>query len=154
MVSVYLSTSGIILVDPLSKDTKFSAHYMSESILQKLNTNVTKSRKSLGISGCFLHIDNAPSHNATVTSKKIQKLGIKRMPHTAYSPDIAPCDFWLFGIVKEKIKGLSFRNEDELIQKISEILNGISSDEISDVYAEWCYRLEWVIKNGGEYYIN
>ena len=30
------------------------------------------------------------------SSRRDSKMGIKRVPHRPYSPDLGPCDFWLF----------------------------------------------------------
>ena len=40
--------------------------------------------------------DNAPVHNSILVTDYLSKMGIKTVPHPPYSPDLAPCDFWLF----------------------------------------------------------
>ena len=35
-------------------------------------------------------------HQSTTPSLSQTKMGIKTVPHRSYSPDLAPCDFWLF----------------------------------------------------------
>jgi len=40
--------------------------------------------------------DNAPSHTALVVRVFGEILIIIRHPHPPYSPDLTPCDFWLF----------------------------------------------------------
>ena len=42
------------------------------------------------------HQDNAPVHNSILIIDYLTKIGIKTVPHPPYSPDLAPCDFWLF----------------------------------------------------------
>ena len=39
---------------------------------------------------------NAPVHNSILVTDYLTKMGIKTIAHPPYSPDIAPCDFWLF----------------------------------------------------------
>ena len=38
--------------------------------------------------------DNAPVHNSILVTDYLTKMGIKTVPHPAYSPDLIPCDFW------------------------------------------------------------
>ena len=42
------------------------------------------------------HQDNAPVHNSILVIDCLSKMGIKTVPHRPYSPNLAPCDFWLF----------------------------------------------------------
>ena len=40
--------------------------------------------------------DNAPVHNSILVTGYLTKMGIKTVPQPPYSPDLAPCDCWLF----------------------------------------------------------
>ena len=42
------------------------------------------------------HQDNAPAHNSILVTDYLTKIGIKTLLQPPYSPDLAPCDFWLF----------------------------------------------------------
>ena len=50
---------------------------------------------------------NASVHNSNLVTDYLTKMGIKTVPHRPYSPDLAPCDFWLFPKLKEKLSRLS-----------------------------------------------
>ena len=45
-------------------------------------------------------------------------MGIKTVPHPPYSPDLAPCDFWLF----PKLRGCHY----EKIEKIKEVVTKVT----------------------------
>ena len=53
------------------------------------------------------HQDNAPVHNSILVTNYLSKMGIKTVRHLPYSPELAPCDFWLFPKLKEKSWRLS-----------------------------------------------
>jgi len=55
----------------------------------------------------FLH-DNAPSHRALATHKKLPYLGFQCLDHPPYSPDLAPSDYHLFPGLKKKIERSPF----------------------------------------------
>jgi hypothetical protein len=40
------------------------------------------------------------------------------MNHPAYGPDLAPCDLFLFGAMKENFSGMRFTSVDELFQGV------------------------------------
>jgi hypothetical protein len=58
----------------------------------------------------------------------IQKLKWNVLPHPPYSPDRAPSDYHLFGLLKEHLGGKGFRNNEEVIQDVREWLHGQPRD--------------------------
>ena len=56
----------------------------------------------------LFHHDNAPSHRASTTQEKIDRLSIEVLGHPPYSPDLAPCDFFLFPTLKKILRGRQF----------------------------------------------
>ena len=61
-----------------------------------------------------LHMDNATPHNAHDTKIRLLLTGIRRVPHPPYSPDLSPNDFWFCPRLKRNLKGVYFRNLDQL----------------------------------------
>jgi ABC-type transporter Mla subunit MlaD len=53
---------------------------------------------------------------------------MKPVPHSLYSPDIAPSDFHLFGDVKRSLAGLSFESAEQLPEAVQAVLEGTGSD--------------------------
>jgi hypothetical protein len=37
-----------------------------------------------------------------------------QMKHPSYSPELAPCDFFLVGRIKKKLRDTAFRDKEEL----------------------------------------
>jgi hypothetical protein len=52
----------------------------------------------------FINMDNSTCHNGSKFGSKIQKDHISGMPHADYSPDISPCNLWLFGMLKQILR--------------------------------------------------
>jgi hypothetical protein len=55
----------------------------------------------------------------------MEQNSMQRAPHPAYSPDLAPSDFYLFGYVMQLLSGCQFADQDSLLQAFSDILVGI-----------------------------
>jgi hypothetical protein len=53
----------------------------------------------------FLHHENAPSHTSFAVREFLAQHNITTLPHLQYSPDLAPCDFFLFPTLKTHLKG-------------------------------------------------
>jgi len=71
--------------------------------------------------------------------------------HPPYSPDISPCDFYLFGYLKNKIIGKTFGTKDELVSWIEEQISEIPKAQLKKVFEEWLERLQAVINMNGDY---
>jgi transposase len=56
----------------------------------------------------ILHHDNDPVHRAITTNEFLSKHNISSLPQPPYSPDLAPCDFFLFPQLKKTMKGHRF----------------------------------------------
>ena len=66
-------------------------------VLRELRNRFRWKRPALFKSGQWhFHQDNEPVHNSILVIDYLTKMGIKTVPHRPYSPDLAPCDFWLF----------------------------------------------------------
>jgi histone-lysine N-methyltransferase SETMAR len=70
----------------------------------------------------ILHFDSAGVHNTRTVMEQLEQSGFKRMEHPPYSPDLAPCDFFLFGYTKELLKRRTFVEEEELLSVLSELM--------------------------------
>ena len=55
-------------------------------------------------------ISTRTMHQSTTPSLSQTKMGIKTVPHPPYSPDLAPCDFWLF----HKLRGCLYETIEEM----------------------------------------
>ena len=56
----------------------------------------------------FWHYDNTPIHTALILRDHFDKNLTHIVPQPPYSPDLAPCDFWLFSKLKRPLRGHLF----------------------------------------------
>jgi len=84
-------------------------------ILRRRRENVRRRRPKLWREQTLLpHHDNAPSHTSVLTQQFLVKNKMTVIPHPPYSPDLAPCDFFLFAKMKLKLKGRRFDTTEEI----------------------------------------
>ena len=90
------------------------------------------------------HQDNAPVHNSILVTDYLTKMGIKTVPHRPYSPDVAPCDFWLF----PKLRGCCYETIEEAVTKVVDTLAQ------EDFHVAFQKLLEWYNKciASGDYF--
>ena len=87
--------------------------HVYKEILRSLLHSVREERRdSWESSTRLLHHDNAPTHTALSIWKFLADKNITVLEQPSYSPDLAPCDFFLFPKVKNIIKGTHFSSTD------------------------------------------
>jgi hypothetical protein len=94
--------------------------------MDHFDNRTAETRKKKRPNGTFIHFDNFRSQLAQA---QFDSLGIHSLGHPSYSPDITPCDFWLFGYVKRKLEGVSFAIPNALVCEMQEILDEICITE-------------------------
>jgi len=92
LLSVFFSTSGFHSVHFFESGQTVNAEYC-------ISCYADVSR-SLGWRPFFIHLDNARAHYANPAKLWLQDHDVTVLQHPPYSPDLAPCDFWLFGFLK------------------------------------------------------
>jgi hypothetical protein len=108
-------------------------------------------RRRMPLATSWVYMDNSVGHNGLKVVSKFDKRHIARSPHLPYSPDLNPCDFWLFWMLKRILEDREFHSHDEIEEAITMAWNYLTSDEVQSVFHNWMKRLRWVIKSGGEY---
>ena len=66
-----------------------------------------------------------------VAMDAVERNGYELIPHPAYSPDLAPSDFFLFLNLKKDIRGLHFRSDEEVVTAVEEWVIGKDPDFFS-----------------------
>ncbi|GFR95907.1 transposase [Elysia marginata] len=101
----------------------------------------------------LLH-DNAGPHKARARTQSLQELRIQVLPHPAYSPDLAPCDVWLFPILKDRLAGRKFDRIQDLAKAVNSELRTIPEEDYQCVFRKWLIRLKRCIESHGELKLN
>jgi hypothetical protein len=64
------------------------------------------------------------------------------VPHSVYSPELSPCDFWFFGDAKERMKDQTITSNDDPEDKLTEVWETVSGDLLESGFSEWTSRLK------------
>jgi hypothetical protein len=74
-----------------------------------------------------IHIDRAPAHNSKLTREFFEHNPLKRLHHPPCFTNISLSDFHLFGKVKGVLIKLEIRDEIDLLETVTGIVNDISN---------------------------
>jgi hypothetical protein len=89
-----------------------------------------------------MHLDNARPCNSQKSNECLTEFRTRRVPHPAYSPDLAPSGFFLFGTVKAELQNYDIHSREDLILAIRTIFGQISKETLISVYVSWMKRLK------------
>jgi hypothetical protein len=94
---------------------------------------------------------NVSAHKATVTQNFVEHNPLEGLPHPAYSLIISPSDLYFFGKVKNALIESEISDEIDLLEVVTEILSGISHDELQAIFRSWVERVQAEIDANGDY---
>jgi len=91
LASIFRDQVGILLIDYISKNQTINTEYYSSLLVQLKDILKEKRRGNFTKGFLFLH-ENATSHRALATQKKLAYLSFQCLDHPPYSPDLASSD--------------------------------------------------------------
>ena len=100
----------------------------------------------------LLHHDNEPAHSSNFVQQFLSKHSIALLRQPPYSPDIAPCDFWLFPKLKKPLKGQRFDYKTTVENNVTRELKAIPNSEFPDCFENWKHRCNRVIQSSRDYF--
>ena len=90
--------------------------------------------------------DSAPVHNSILVTDYLTKMSIKTVPHLPYSPDLAPCDFWLF----PKLRGC-YEIIEEMKEAVTKVIETLTQEDFHGALQKLLERYK-CIAVGGYYF--
>ena len=75
-------------------------------------------------------------------------MGIKTVPHRTHSPDLAPCDFWLF----PKLRGWRYETIVEIKEAVTKVIHTLSQENFHEAFHKFLQQYNKYIAAGGDYF--
>ena len=93
-------------------------------------------------------VDNAPVHNSIFVTDYLTKMGISTVPQPPYSPDLTPCDFWLF----PKLTGCRYETIEEMKEAVTKVIDTLTQEDFDGAFQKVLERYSKCIAAGGDYF--
>lgn len=127
MATVFFDSEGLLLVDIMPRGTTINSDAYVTT-LKKLQARLSRVRPHRQKQDVLLLHDNARPHVSQKTTAVITKLGWTTLKHPPYSPDLSPCDYHLFGKLKDSLRGTRFEDDDSLVHAAKQWLQHVGPD--------------------------
>ena len=117
-------------------------------VLRKFRKRFRRKRQALFKSGQWhFHQDNATIHNFILVTDYLTKTGIKTLHQPPCSPDLAPCDFWLF----PKLRGYRYETIEEMKEAVTKVIDTLTQEDFHGTFQKLLERYK-CIAVGGYYF--
>ena len=63
-------------------------------------------------------------------------MGIKTVPHPPYSPDLGPCDFWLF----PKLRSCRYQTIGEMKEAVTKVIDMLTQEDVHGAFQKLLER--------------
>ena len=129
MYAIFFNSSEPVVQVPYPSGHTVTGRFYKNSVLKKEKEFYNKKRPRT------LH-DNASSYKCEVVKSFLASVKVKVLNHPPYSPDLSPCDFFLFPRLKKMLSGNKHTSKSSLGSAIYQCLQQIPKDEYLSVFRD------------------
>lgn len=149
MVASFFGKTGHYVTVSLENQRTVTADWY---VVHCLPSVLEKVREKRPRSHVILHHDNASAHSAKRTNAYLKASNVELMTHPPYSPDLAPCDFFLFPRIKDKLRGLRFSSPEAAVNAFQEAVQEVPTLDWTHCFTQWFQRMQKCVNSDGIYF--
>ena len=151
LYSIFFDAQGPVAQIIVPKGKTITGEFYANNCLSEVDKHYWQRRPKSGPRGLKLLHDNARPHKTKLVKSVLEGMKITELEHPPYSPDLVPCDFWLFSRLKKDLAGRHFKNRIDLGNAVWRSLKSIPPEDYKQVFFDWLSRLKRVIECKGNY---
>ena len=136
LYAIFFNSSGPVVQEPCPSGHTVTGRFYKKSVLKKVKEFYNKKRSSKRWSGVHLLHDNASSHKCEVVKSFLSSEKVKVLNHPPYSPDLSPCDFFLFLWLKKMLSGNKYTSRNSLCSAIYQCLQQIPKEDYLSAFCD------------------
>ena len=144
----FFDSTGMIYMHWVPTGQTVNKEYNVE-VLREFSKRFRRKRPALFKSGQWhFQQDSAPVDNSILVTDHLTKMGIETVPQTPYSPDVGPCDFWLF----PKLRGCRYETIEEMKEAVRKVIDTLTQEDFHEAFQKLLERYNECIAVGGDYF--
>lgn len=152
MLITFFDQRGLVHHEFVPEGQTVNQHFYKE-VLGRLYERVRRCRRNLWENQSWLlHHDNAPAHTALSVRRFLTSKQVTCLEHPPYSPDLAPCDFWLFPKMKAVLKGRHFASVEDIKGAVTQQLRDLKEEDFVECFQGWQRRMIKCVNCEGDYF--
>jgi histone-lysine N-methyltransferase SETMAR len=139
-----------MIIHRIERGQTIDHHYYINQCLRPLIDEIKRQRPSYGTDRIKIHHDNGRPHVHKDVIDYLESNGLTIVPHPPYSPDLSPCDFWLFDLIKGNLTDQD--DAESLHDAVIDFMNSIDREEYKKTFEKWVERMQLCVDNDGHYF--
>ena len=153
LYAIFSDLKGPVLQIPVPKGSSVTGKFYRESVLTQLFDFYQKRRPCTGVRGIKLLHDNAPAHKSATVQEYLKESWLDVLDHPPYSPNLSPCDFWLFPRLKEMLAGHHrFESRCGIGSAVYQCLQHIPKEDYWAAFQKWVDWCKMCVEADGAYF--
>ena len=152
MLTVFFDWEGVVhqQYTPPGKTINREYHV---SVLGRLREEIGLKELQLWAPGDWqLRHNNTPAHISHLVQSFLVQHQVTQVTQPHYSPDLAPCNFWLFPKLQSPLKGKRFQTIDEIQENTTGQLVSIITKGFVECFEGWKKRWENCVRSQSTYF--
>lgn len=121
-------------------------------VLKKVRRAIRDKRPQMSQEGPILLQDNAAAHRKAAVLTALEDFGWEIMAHPPYSPDLSPCDFFLFPKIKEAMRGQRFKDTEDINEAYRQSLAAVTKSGLQGGIDSLVPRWQKCVDADGAYF--
>ena len=151
LYAIFFDFKGPVFQIPVPKGSSVTGKFYRESVLTQLVDFYQKCRLRTGVRSIKLLHDNAPAYKSATVQEYLKESGLNILDHPPYSPDLSPCDFWLFPRLREMLLGHCFESRCGIGSVVYQCLQHIPKEDYRAAFRKWGDRCKMCVVADGAY---
>ena len=146
LLTIFWDMKGVVHMEFLKQGHTVN----SEKYISTLRTLKAILRRVHSDRDSILQHDNARPHTSRQTRDALAQLKLPALPHPAYSPDLAPSDYFLFLPLKKHLKG-NYDSDEEVVAAVRQWCREQSPEFFADGIRQLVRRWQLCVDRDGDY---
>ena len=112
---------------------------------------MSERRETRGLRGVIFHDDNAKPHRTWITNEFLLENHVEQYENAAYSPNLSPCNFFLFPKLTKQLRGIRFNDDNEMLTALEQAIDSLTKEDFKNCFEDWFIRMHKCIGAEGQY---
>ncbi|CAF1449784.1 unnamed protein product [Adineta ricciae] len=134
----------------VERDQTIDHEYYIDNCLRPLVEEIKHQRLSYGTNRILLHRDNGKPHIHRDMSSYLESEDLTITRHPPNSPDLSPCDFWLFDSIKLNLSDQTDSQSSH--DATDEFMYSLDQEEYRKTFDKWIERMQLCVDNQSDYF--